>query len=97
MTLLRFAKCSLPILGAILLMAADPGRAFATEPQQPLQPSAMKRSPHHGRTRAASKESETTRQAQERERREDLERRVERLEQLYEMKPPTMPPAEPTK
>ena len=95
MTLRRFAKCSLPILGAIVLMTTAADRVFATDPGQPVEPSAIKRSPHHSRTRAASKESAAMRR--ERERREDLERRVEQLEQRYEMKPPAMPPTDPTR
>ncbi len=95
MTLCRFVKGSLPILGAIVLMVTCTDRAFAADSPQPVQPSATKRSPRHSRTRAASKESAAARQ--EREHREDLERRVEQLEQRYEMKPPAMPPTDPTR
>ena len=54
---------------------------------------AAESTPRHPRTRPTPKSSAAARQ--ERERREDLERRVERLEQRYEAKDPAMPPAEP--
>jgi hypothetical protein len=46
--------------------------------------------PKHPRARAAAKECEVARR--ERERREDLERRIQRLEQRYELTEPSMPP-----
>ncbi len=49
--------------------------------------------PKHPRARIAAKESEVARR--ERERREDLERRIQRLEQRYELKEPSMPPPDP--
>ena len=95
MTLHRFAKRSVAILGTIVLITTCTDRAFATDPSQPIEPSAIKRSPQRVRKHAASTESGAARQ--EREHREDLERRVERLEQRYEMTPPTLPPSDSTR
>jgi hypothetical protein len=49
--------------------------------------------PEHPRADAAAKQSKESVAAQrERERRQDLERRIEKLEQRYELTEPSMPP-----
>ncbi len=94
MTLRRLATRCLPILAAIVFMTTGTDHAIAADPGPPNEPPSAKRTPGHARTRAATNESTAARQ--DRERREDLERRVERLEQ-QEMKPPAMPPSDPTR
>ena len=94
MTRYRFVRYSL-LTFAMIVLTTCTDRVFATDPSQPIEPSAIQRSPHRVRKHAASTESESARQ--KREHLEDLERRVERLEQRYEMTPPTLPPSDSTR
>lgn len=89
----RIAACSSTILAGLFLTVAVPRAAFATDAPDATPTATTKKAPHRARTHTAGKESAAARQ--ERERREDLERRVERLEQRYELKEPAMPPADP--
>ena len=88
MTLRRFATR----LGILVLTTGLASAVFAADTHQATRGDGTKRPRHHARSRATSKESEVARQ--ERERREDLERRIERLEQRYELEEPALPGAE---
>jgi len=73
----------------LVLIGIGSGTAFAADaPAETPHPG--KKAAHHVRAHAPATESEAARR--EREHRDDLERRVEHLEQQNEMKQPNMPP-----
>ena len=83
MRLLRSTACSIVLAGLVLLPAGH----------LPAAESPAKSPPTKAKT-TKPKKKESAAAAQERERREDLERRVEKLEQQYEMQPPAIPPTD---
>ena len=84
----RLAYHSLCMLGMLVLIGGS-GTAFAADAPA-ATPHPTKKAARHVRAHARATESEAARR--EREHRDDLERRVEHLEQQNEMKQPNMPP-----
>jgi len=87
MRVARIVACSLALAGALVL--AGNVRAADTPDTAANPPAAHAK----GKTVKATKKSTAAAEA-ERAKREDLERRVEKLEQENEMKQPAMPPAD---
>ena len=85
MTVARIVACSLALAGALVLARNVPAADDA-----PAKPAAA-----HAKAKTVKPTKKSTAAAEaERAKREDLERRVEKLEQENEMKQPTMPPAD---
>ncbi len=83
----RLACHSLCMLGMLVLIGGS-GTAFAADAPA-ATPHPTKKAARHVHAHARATESEAARR--EREHRDDLERRVEHLEQQNEMKQPNMP------
>ena len=90
----RRTRHSFLVLSILALLGAVPVTAW-TDDAPAATPHRAKNPPRHVRARASAGESEAARR--EREHREDLERRVERLEQRYEMKDGNTSPPEPAR
>lgn len=90
----RLTHDSLCVLGMLVVIGIGSGTAFAADAPA-ATPHPTKKAARHVRARAHATDSEAARR--EREHREDLERRVEHLEQQNEMKQPNMPPPDPAR
>jgi len=84
--LMRLLACTLAVAGALALATSVPAV------DNPVPAKTPHRAGHKRTTKTAAKQTEDSAAAAERERREDLERRVEKLEQHYDMQQPTPPP-----
>ena len=87
MTFRRFGAC----LGFVLAVGLAT-TVLAADTRHTIHGSRTHRARHHAAARATGKVSAAARQ--ERERRQDLERRIERLEQQYEINEPAAPSAD---
>ena len=95
MTMRHFIRHSIRIFATLVLIGAGVTARAADAPAP--TPHAIKKPSHHvhkparhAGAHASAQQSEAARR--EREHRDDLERRVEHLEQQNEMKQPNMPP-----
>jgi hypothetical protein len=94
MTMRRLAHYSLCMLGMLVLIGIGSGIVLAADAPA-ATPHPTKKAPRHVHAHAKATDSEAARR--EREHRDDLERRVEHLEQENEMKQPNMPPPDPAR